>query len=205
MNGSQAIERIPLQNLDKNDSGGSPPLSERMFLVDETEEVPTSRKSESVKKEPPLFEFMERDIALFYFEREHPLRAFCRFLADDPVFDAVIILFIIMSTIVMALDTPVYYPKGSLGKDIFEILDLVSNIVFTLELILKVIAYGFMFGRNPYLSESSNRLDGAVVIFSWLQDLPGMPNLKPLRALRALRALKAIRFMNQAPSRDHHH
>ena len=91
------------------------------------------------------------------------------------------------------MDSPVTYPTGTRGATIFEGIDLVVtdvpvlvterliclgvqvNILFTVELFIHVCARGFVFNREAYLRQDRFQLDFVVVVFSWLQAVPGPP------------------------------
>ena len=47
------------------------------------------------------------------------------------------------------------------------------NVLFTIELLLHTVARGFIFGRDAYLQQERFQLDFVIVVFSWLQAVPG--------------------------------
>ena len=63
-------------------------------------------------------------------------------------------------------------------------------IIYTAEMIVKVLAMGFLLDRYTYLRSAWNWLDFLVIVSSFLTSVLG--NLAPLRAFRVLRALKTI-------------
>ena len=90
--------------------------------------------------------------------------------------------------------------------------DLVITIIFTFEMIVKIIALGFAFHKGSYLRNSWNLLDFIIVIISLvaiatgplvvgmcLKATGGGSALKSLRSLRALRALRPLRVIKRAP------
>ena len=81
-------------------------------------------------------------------------------------FEGIIIISILVSSICLAIDNPLNNPKGTLSM-VLEIIDDVLTLIFTIEIILKVFAYGFLFnGKNSYLRVSENLVDFSVVCFS---------------------------------------
>ena len=83
-----------------------------------------------------------------------------------------------------------------------KFLDAVFNIfslVFTLESIIKIIALGFIFGKNTYLRDPWNVMDFLIVITALMDFfqgfIGGVISLKSLRVLRILRPLKGIKTM----------
>jgi hypothetical protein len=81
----------------------------------------------------------------------HQVRALCRALVEQPCFDALIMLLILGSTLSLALDSPRNDPNSELEVTL-SLLDVVWTAAFTCELLLKVIAYGFVGGKGTYLS-----------------------------------------------------
>lgn len=72
--------------------------------------------------------------------------------------------------------------------------------IFTLELVVKVVAYGFVVHRDSYLRDPWCRLDFAVVSLGWLPIiLPSMGNYSVIRSMRVLRPLRALKRMPGMP------
>ena len=65
--------------------------------------------------------------------------------------------------------------------------------VFTFEMFVKIVAYGFVIGNDTYLRDAWCQLDFAVVLLAWLPILvPSFGNYSAIRALRSLRPLRAL-------------
>jgi len=89
--------------------------------------------------------------------------------------------------------------------------DLVITIIFTFEMLLKIVAFGFAFHKHSYLRNGWNVLDFNIVLVSLIAlatgplvsgicDVEPGPNfLKALRALRAFRALRPLRVIKRDP------
>jgi hypothetical protein len=74
----------------------------------------------------------------------------------------------------------------------------VFSLLFTLECILKIFAFGLVYGKNTYLKSGWNVLDFIIVIsaiFEFVLDLVEIKgfNMRFLRTLRILRPLKAMK------------
>ena len=67
---------------------------------------------------------------------------------------------------------------------------LVFLVIYTVEMVVKVLAKGFIMDRYTYLRNPWNWLDFIVIVSGFLTSIIG--NLAPLRAFRVLRALKTI-------------
>ena len=74
--------------------------------------------------------------------------------------------------------------------NLIEISDIIFTIIFSIELILKVIGLGFINTDDSYLKDNWNRLDGFVVAVSLISLI--FRNLSILRALRAIRPIRVI-------------
>ena len=89
------------------------------------------------------------------------------------VFDNIVLILIILSSITLILDNPLNNPEGVLSKILSQV-DLIFTVLFAIEAAIKIIAKGLI--RNsispiePYLKNSWNQID-AFVVFSSLIDL----------------------------------
>lgn len=81
------------------------------------------------------------------------------------------------------------------GWTTYDIIDIVLGCVFVLEMIIRIIADGFIFPQHAYLRHAWNRLDFVVTVlnfgtlFSNNQDLP-----RALGTIRSMRILRLIRY-----------
>jgi hypothetical protein len=74
--------------------------------------------------------------------------------------------FIVISSIQLGLDNPLYNPDSTLFK-ILVIVDYVITCIFGFEIIIKVIANGFiMCGSRSYMRNVVNILDFFIIIIS---------------------------------------
>ena len=64
--------------------------------------------------------------------------------------------------------------------------------LFTLEFLMKVIAYGFIIGKYTYLRDAWNWIDFIVVITSLFSSLPQFHNYSAFRTFRLLRPLRSL-------------
>ena len=72
--------------------------------------------------------------------------------------------------------------------------------IFTVEMLAKILAYGFAGHKNAYLRDAWCQLDFVVVTLAWLPILfPDMGNYSVLRAFRALRPLRALKRVPGMP------
>jgi Ion transport protein len=81
-------------------------------------------------------------------------------------FEALMIIFIIISTVQLASDNPLIDENSTSSKALYS-LDKVSTVIFSLESIMKIIAFGFWgCGSQSYMRNAWNVLDLIVVIVS---------------------------------------
>ena len=115
-------------------------------------------------------------------------------------FERVILTLIIISTVTLALETPLDDPDGDKIM-ILEKIDLFMTIVFTFEMTVKIIAWGFMFaGKGSYIREPWNILDFLIVGSALLGIIAGDAiNISFLKALRILKVLRPLRLIAKNP------
>ena len=88
-------------------------------------------------------------------------------------------------------------PPGTTKQDLLAVLEWVYLYIFTFELTMKIIAYGFVCHKHSYLRDAWCQLDFVVVSLAWLPILfpavfGNMSAIRSVRALRPLRALKRV-------------
>ena len=72
--------------------------------------------------------------------------------------------------------------------------------IFTVELLVKVLAYGFVWHPEAYLRNAWCQLDFVVVSLAWLPIFfPTMGNYSVVRSFRALRPLRALKRIPGMP------
>ncbi|EAQ98264.2 ion transporter [Congregibacter litoralis] len=110
-----------------------------------------------------------------------------RSILEQPLFQRVITVLIIINAVVLGLETsPEFMTRY--GVMIHEI-DTVILFIFVLEIAARVIVYGKKFWRDPW-----SVFDFAVVAIALI------PATGPLAVLRTLRVLRVLRLLTLAPS-----
>jgi len=130
----------------------------------------------------------------------HPVRKFFLNLAYHPIFQRTVILAIMANSTVMAMvDYSVVdpltgdpTPNGSLRNTIVQTSEPIFTAIFTLEMVVRVIALGFVRGPYTYLRNGWNGFDFMVVCTSIMTLNPKAKQLKVLKVFRVLRPLKAL-------------
>lgn len=121
------------------------------------------------------------------------------------MFEDTVMVLILLSSILLAIDNPLDDPKSQKVK-IISYIDIVFTCMFTIEASVKIIAKGFVYNKmgpiQPYIKSYWNMLDFVVVVAALL-DLAyiianvDMSQLKALKALRAFRALRPLRMISR--------
>ena len=140
--------------------------------------------------------------SLMVFSAANPARQWCFDMSRSKKAEHFILLLIVINTILLVLQSPSRAHDAATLRT-FENVETVFNIMYTLELLMKVIAVGLVAGKGTYLRESWNQLDFAIVAGIWLgyfaseEDSGG---IAAVRALRALRPLRGLRFFDALPT-----
>ncbi|KAA0159275.1 hypothetical protein FNF28_05910 [Cafeteria roenbergensis] len=133
--------------------------------------------------------------ALFFLPPTNPWRQQLGKLVQSDRFENIILVLIVVSSIALALDTPLADPTSDFSVWL-RILDIVFTALFTLEMVLKILAFGFALHKNAYLRDPWNIIDFCIVIVSLVSiaavDNPALKSLRTLRTLRALRPLRMV-------------
>jgi hypothetical protein len=132
----------------------------------------------------PLHTFKGK--ALGVFTPTNPFRKFCFTLVDDRRFDWTIMFFIVVSSFTMIFESPKAMEDHAVAS-ILDVVDTVFTIIFALEMLVKLVAFGLYFGEeNAYLRDAWNCMDGFIVVLGIVGKALAGYNLGWVRALRTL-------------------
>ena len=136
--------------------------------------------------------------------RENPLRRACISIAESKWFETFILLAILSNAVVLCQmepskmegrgcsGTPAALTYGA-GNSAIEDSELFFTVVFTIEMLVKMIASGVYFEQEAYLKDGWNVMDFVVVVVSLVSLIPGMgSNVSALRVIRVLRPLRTL-------------
>ena len=142
-----------------------------------------------------------QDHSLYCFGPQNGFRVWCKGLIQNATFDKFIILTIIVSGVALALDAPRLDANSELAKGLRQ-LDEVILAVFVFEMLAKIVALGFIMGKNAYIKSAWNQIDFLIVVCSILvllaEFMPQLRSLKVLRVMRILRPHAMTRTQHQA-------
>lgn len=164
------------------------------FAVDNTTAETTVQQAEEQIEEPECETFLiiasrlgrqcvfrfSREKSLYLFGPLNSARKAIIILITNQFFELFILLTIIVNCIFLAI------------KDAPEEPEYVFAAIYTVEMILKIIAKGFCMHKFAYLRDPWNWLDFVVVILGYITLVPNVYNLSGIRTFRVLRALRTI-------------
>jgi hypothetical protein len=114
-------------------------------------------------------------------------------IVEHPTFEGGIITAIVISSLFLSLESPLYTdPTLHL---VMYVADIFFMVIFVIEMLLKIFAYGFILPRKSYLSDAWNRLDFFVIIVSFIGMTGGGSSIG--RTLRVGRILRPLRMINR--------
>ncbi|XP_056009827.1 voltage-dependent calcium channel type A subunit alpha-1-like isoform X8 [Ostrea edulis] len=144
--------------------------------------------------------------SMFIFGPMNPIRRFCHFVVNLRYFDLFIMIVICASSFALATEEPVN--EQAFRNIILNYFDYVFTVVFTVEMILKVIDLGVFLHPGSYCRNLWNILDATVVICALvafffdnsnvLRDTAGK-NLNTIKSMRVLRVLRPLKTINRVP------
>ena len=144
----------------------------------------------------------------FKLSSESKLRALCITITKSKLFSLLIIITITVNCIILGLNASLDASWSSALKDedLYYTIEIVCQIIYTIEMIIKIIASGFLYnGNNSYLCDNWNRLDFFLVIVGYLVFIPAHKleasgDIAVFNALKALRVLRPLRTLNMIPA-----
>jgi hypothetical protein len=112
-------------------------------------------------------------------------------IISTKAFDSGTFFVIMMNTLVMMIDDSATNENPS---EFFEIAENYFLYLYTVEMVMKIVGLGFIFGPDSYLKDQWNLLDFFIVISSWFSSLStgSKLNVSSMRTFRVLRPLKTI-------------
>jgi hypothetical protein len=119
---------------------------------------------------------------------------YCYSLVSQKWFDNLSLIVIIINTILILISDP---------KDDNSIANTSDNYflyLYTVEMFLKIFAYGFVISENSYIRDTWNILDFVVIVLGWISTIleslsngSSVKGISGLRAFRILRPLKTVK------------
>jgi hypothetical protein len=204
-------EEIKVDDVDKDGKSFKETKSSTKTLQDITKrkfDESNEKKLQKLRTERNLH--LQDGTNLFYIKRGDSFHVFNLDLALNSRFNNTILVLIMFSSLVLAMECPATQdPDHENSKydddtdDIwgtaFLILEIIFTTAFTIEAIVKCIAFGFVMHPNSYLRSGWNVLDFIVVIAAILDLTLNLEAVSVLRILRLIRVLRPLRVVKNNP------
>ncbi|XP_053505780.1 voltage-dependent L-type calcium channel subunit alpha-1C isoform X1 [Ictalurus furcatus] len=139
--------------------------------------------------------------AFFIFSHTNKYRVLCHRIVNHNIFTNLILFFILLSSISLAAEDPV--KSDSFRNQILGYADHVFTGLFTIEIILKMTAYGAFLHRGSFCRNYFNILDLVVVSVSLISSGIQSSAINVVKILRVLRVLRPLRAINRAKGLKH--
>jgi len=136
------------------------------------------------------------------------MRRMCNTIANSLLFQQIVLVIVILNGVIIAIDTPdraveLYGTKPNIPKDVTFWLGNTFLILFGLESIIKIVAYGFLFnGPSSYMWSYWNAFDLLIVVTGvidvvldgggWITTLRLMKCFQPLKQLSKYKAGRMV-------------
>jgi hypothetical protein len=136
-------------------------------------------------------------------QRSFFLRRWCTRLTRNSNYESAMLLPIVANVVTLAAYDPVNV-DSALNQQIDQ-LEVFFNAIFTIEMVIAIIANGFVGGHNSYLSRAWGRLDLLLVLIGWAPmalalmgiEASSFSAVRVIRVLKVLRTIKSIAGMPQ--------
>jgi len=132
------------------------------------------------------------------FGPNNSIRVFCGHLIGHIYFESFIQFLILLSSLSLAIDSPLDDPKSSFRYAMYYF-EFVTTFFFSCEAMLKIVVTGLALNKGAYLRSGWNALDFIIVIISVMSLFDDGGSLKAVKSIRSLRALRPLRVISRAP------
>ncbi|XP_055645908.1 voltage-dependent L-type calcium channel subunit alpha-1F-like isoform X2 [Falco peregrinus] len=139
--------------------------------------------------------------AFFLLSSTNPLRVRCHALIHHHIFTNLILVFIILSSVSLAAEDPVR--AHSPRNHILGYFDYAFTSIFTVEILLKMTAFGAFLHKGSFCRNWFNLLDLLVVSVSLISFGIHSSAISVVKILRVLRVLRPLRAINRAKGLKH--
>ncbi|XP_018043905.1 PREDICTED: muscle calcium channel subunit alpha-1 isoform X3 [Atta colombica] len=140
--------------------------------------------------------------ALFCLALTNPVRKLCIKVVEWKAFEYLILMTIFANCVALAVYTPYPCSDSNLTNQYLEKIEYVFLVIFTVECVMKIIAYGFVAHPGAYLRNGWNLLDFTIVVIGMVSTVLTilMKEGFDVKALRAFRVLRPLRLVSGVPS-----
>nr|XP_033321554.1 muscle calcium channel subunit alpha-1 isoform X2 [Megalopta genalis] len=140
--------------------------------------------------------------ALFCLPLKNPVRKMCIDVVEWKPFEWLILMTIFANCVALAVYTPYPFGDSNLTNQYLEKIEYIFLVIFTVECVMKIIAYGFVAHPGAYLRNGWNILDFSIVVIGMVSTVLAMLMKEgfDVKALRAFRVLRPLRLVSGVPS-----
>lgn len=140
--------------------------------------------------------------ALFCLPLKNPVRKLCIDVVEWKPFEWLILMTIFANCVALAVYTPYPFGDSNLTNQYLEKIEYIFLVIFTVECVMKIIAYGFVAHPGAYLRNGWNLLDFTIVVIGMVSTVLTMLMKEgfDVKALRAFRVLRPLRLVSGVPS-----
>uniref|UniRef100_A0A8C7LGM8 Voltage-dependent L-type calcium channel subunit alpha n=1 Tax=Oncorhynchus kisutch TaxID=8019 RepID=A0A8C7LGM8_ONCKI len=196
---------VPLEEEEEKEPYPTPdtPVGDDDNDDDNLPEVPVGPRPQrlsdlSIKeKTPPIPE----GSAFFIFSHTNPVRVACHKLINHHIFTNLILVFIMLSSVSLAAEDPIR--NFSARNIILGYFDYAFTAIFTVEILLKMTAFGAFLHKGAFCRNYFNLLDLLVVGVSLVSFGIQSSAISVVKILRVLRVLRPLRAINRAKGLKH--
>jgi voltage-gated sodium channel type II alpha len=174
---------------DEEDDEDSSPPPEPAIVQPVEEDTPRDCMPPSFYSRFPVFTLLDSS-PLWTLTR---LKTF--HLIENKYFETAVIIMILLSSLALALED-VHLPQNPILTDILFYMDRIFTVIFTLEMLIKWLALGFL----TYFTNAWCWLDFVIVMVSlinFVAALAGAGSVQAFKTMRTLRALRPLRAMSR--------
>ncbi|XP_074098138.1 ca[2+]-channel protein alpha[[1]] subunit D isoform X5 [Cotesia typhae] len=139
--------------------------------------------------------------SFFLFSQKSRFRIFCHWFCNHSWFGNVILMCILISSGMLAAEDPLNAQSDR--NNILNYFDYFFTSVFTFEICLKMISYGFVLHDGAFCRSAFNLLDLLVVCVSLISMAWRSGAISFIKILRVLRVLRPLRAINRAKGLKH--
>uniref|UniRef100_A0A8B9G162 Voltage-dependent L-type calcium channel subunit alpha n=1 Tax=Amazona collaria TaxID=241587 RepID=A0A8B9G162_9PSIT len=139
--------------------------------------------------------------AFFIFSSTNPIRVGCHRLINHHIFTNLILVFIMLSSVSLAAEDPIR--SHSFRNNILGYFDYAFTAIFTVEILLKMTAFGAFLHKGSFCRNYFNLLDLLVVGVSLVSFGIQSSAISVVKILRVLRVLRPLRAINRAKGLKH--
>ncbi|XP_016316607.1 voltage-dependent L-type calcium channel subunit alpha-1D-like isoform X6 [Sinocyclocheilus anshuiensis] len=149
------------------------------------------------EKMPPIPE----GSAFFILSNTNPIRVACHRLINHQIFTNLILIFIMLSSVSLAAEDPIR--NFSARNIVLGYFDYAFTAIFTVEILLKMTAFGAFLHKGAFSRNYFNLLDLLVVGVSLVSFGIQSSAISVVKILRILRVLRPLRAINRAKGLKH--